>query len=173
MVWHQLELKKVWIWEHFRFWIFGRWMLGCSVGGCSTHNGRACALECRWQRCSSSRKALLPSAAVMCKRGKGGTCPMASRYDRWKFCGLVIPLAAWTQPHWNPVCPQTSRVTNFSWTWKQCASCFRVFFFFLFETGSFYIAQAGLKLEILLPQSPECWDYRHVLPHSASLPLFD
>jgi hypothetical protein len=27
-----------------------------------------------------------------------------------------------------------------------------------------YVAQAGLKLVILLPQPPKCWDYRQVLP---------
>jgi hypothetical protein len=28
-------------------------------------------------------------------------------------------------------------------------------------TGSHYIAQAGLQFPILLPQPPECWNYRH------------
>jgi hypothetical protein len=32
--------------------------------------------------------------------------------------------------------------------------------FLLFEMRSHYVAQAGLKLKILLPQSPHCWDYR-------------
>jgi hypothetical protein len=32
-----------------------------------------------------------------------------------------------------------------------------------FETGSYYVAQAGLKLKIFLPQPPKCWDYRHTL----------
>jgi hypothetical protein len=27
------------------------------------------------------------------------------------------------------------------------------------EKGSYYAAQAALKLMILLPQSPQCWDY--------------
>jgi hypothetical protein len=40
------------------------------------------------------------------------------------------------------------------------------FFLFFGETGSHYVAQAGLKLMILPLQPPECWDYRHVLPHS-------
>ncbi|EHB07938.1 hypothetical protein GW7_16975, partial [Heterocephalus glaber] len=36
------------------------------------------------------------------------------------------------------------------------------FLFFVFETGSHYVVQAGLKLTvILLPQPPKCWDYRH------------
>jgi hypothetical protein len=29
-------------------------------------------------------------------------------------------------------------------------------------TGSGYVAQASLKLTILLPQPPECWDYRQM-----------
>jgi hypothetical protein len=35
----------------------------------------------------------------------------------------------------------------------------------IFETRSCCVAHADLKLAILLPQSPECWDYRQ-----ASLP---
>jgi hypothetical protein len=29
-----------------------------------------------------------------------------------------------------------------------------------FETGSYNVAQVGLEFAILLPQPPECWDYR-------------
>jgi hypothetical protein len=32
------------------------------------------------------------------------------------------------------------------------------------ETRCHYVAQAGLKLEILLRQPPKCWDYRHAPP---------
>jgi hypothetical protein len=39
----------------------------------------------------------------------------------------------------------------------------------LLETGSRYVAQAGLKFLILLPQPPECWDFRHAPPGPASL----
>jgi hypothetical protein len=28
-----------------------------------------------------------------------------------------------------------------------------------FETGSHYITEVGLKLTIILPQPPECWDH--------------
>lgn len=31
-------------------------------------------------------------------------------------------------------------------------------FSFLFETRSWYIVQADLKLTLLLPQSPKCWN---------------
>jgi hypothetical protein len=41
------------------------------------------------------------------------------------------------------------------------------FCLFVFETGSCYVAQAGLKLVVLLLQPPECWDYRRALPHPA------
>jgi hypothetical protein len=37
------------------------------------------------------------------------------------------------------------------------------FLIYFFETGSHYVAQADLKFTILLPQSPQCWDYRDVL----------
>jgi hypothetical protein len=33
-----------------------------------------------------------------------------------------------------------------------------------FETGSQYVAQAGLQLKILPPQPPECWDYTCASP---------
>jgi hypothetical protein len=36
--------------------------------------------------------------------------------------------------------------------------------FFIFETGCHYLAQADLKLLILLPQPPGCWDYRCAPP---------
>lgn len=47
-----------------------------------------------------------------------------------------------------------------------------LFFFFSFflKTGSYYVAQAGPKLSTLLPQSPNCWDYKHVTtPVTSSL----
>jgi hypothetical protein len=36
----------------------------------------------------------------------------------------------------------------------------------VFESGSHHVTQAGLKFEIL-PQLPECWNYRHVPPGPA------
>jgi hypothetical protein len=35
--------------------------------------------------------------------------------------------------------------------------------YIILETGPFYVAQAGLERLMLLPQPPECWDYRYVL----------
>jgi hypothetical protein len=37
------------------------------------------------------------------------------------------------------------------------------------ETGSHYVTQAGLRLKILLPQPPQCWDYKCVPPCPASI----
>jgi hypothetical protein len=39
--------------------------------------------------------------------------------------------------------------------------------FLFFEIGSGCVAQVSLKLVILLPQTSECWDYRHILPYPA------
>jgi hypothetical protein len=36
-----------------------------------------------------------------------------------------------------------------------------------FGIGSHHVAQAGLKLMVLLPQPPECWDYSGVPPDPA------
>jgi hypothetical protein len=41
-------------------------------------------------------------------------------------------------------------------------------FVFFFETGFHCVAQAGLKLLILLPLPPDCWDYRYELQCSAA-----
>jgi hypothetical protein len=45
-----------------------------------------------------------------------------------------------------------------------CLTCPNFFFCYCFETGSYYVAQVGLELTILLPHSLECWDHRHVPP---------
>jgi hypothetical protein len=37
---------------------------------------------------------------------------------------------------------------------------------FWFWTGAHYVAQAGLKVIVLLPWPPETWDYSHVSPES-------
>jgi hypothetical protein len=41
------------------------------------------------------------------------------------------------------------------------------FSFFLFEMECHYAVQAGLELMMLLPQSPECWNYKRAPPHLA------
>jgi hypothetical protein len=45
-----------------------------------------------------------------------------------------------------------------TWHQKQAVSKLSLSFV-LFETGSHYVAQAGLELLILLAQPAECWDY--------------
>jgi hypothetical protein len=37
-------------------------------------------------------------------------------------------------------------------------------FLFIFEVRSYFVAQAALKLTVVLPQPPECWVYRCVPP---------
>jgi hypothetical protein len=44
---------------------------------------------------------------------------------------------------------------------------------FVVETGSHYVAQADFKLEILLPQFLEYWDYRRALPYVAGIWVFN
>jgi hypothetical protein len=48
---------------------------------------------------------------------------------------------------------------GYLWNLKFCSG------FFFSETSSPWVAQAGLEVKILLPQIPECWDYRHVPPY--------
>jgi hypothetical protein len=49
---------------------------------------------------------------------------------------------------------------------KDYLICFLLILGF-FEIGSWYVAQAGLKLMILLPQPLQCWDYRLWPPFTA------
>lgn len=41
-------------------------------------------------------------------------------------------------------------------------------FFFFFKQSLIKAVEDGLKLQILLPPSPHCWDYRHALPRPGS-----
>jgi hypothetical protein len=50
----------------------------------------------------------------------------------------------------------------------QSLLLFICLFVCLFETGSHYVSQAGLQLERVLPQPPECWDDRDASPCPAS-----
>jgi hypothetical protein len=53
-------------------------------------------------------------------------------------------------------------------SFKTIDNCFLFWGFgFILKTGSCYVAQAGLELTILLPQSSQYWDYRCVPPRSA------
>jgi hypothetical protein len=54
-----------------------------------------------------------------------------------------------------------------SYTKHEVVNVFICFFVSLFEIESCCVAQAGLKLLILLPQPGQCWDYRHTPPHPA------
>jgi hypothetical protein len=44
-----------------------------------------------------------------------------------------------------------------------------ILFILFFETRSCYVVQAGLELAVLLPQTSECWEFRHVPPYPAHL----
>jgi hypothetical protein len=44
--------------------------------------------------------------------------------------------------------------------------------FWFFETEPHFVAQIGIKLMIFLPQPPECWGYKCVLPHWLLIPPF-
>jgi hypothetical protein len=49
----------------------------------------------------------------------------------------------------------------------SCPQPFSRGFFCYFVTESHCVVQAGLKLAILLPQPPQCWDFRRTPPHLA------
>jgi hypothetical protein len=44
-----------------------------------------------------------------------------------------------------------------------------LFIYLFIEMWSYCVAQASLELKVLLPQPPECWDYRCVPPCLAAL----
>jgi hypothetical protein len=55
----------------------------------------------------------------------------------------------------------------------QLFSHFFSLFCLLFDSGSYYVSNAGLKLKILVPQSLECWDYSFEPPCPASKHFFN
>jgi hypothetical protein len=57
--------------------------------------------------------------------------------------------------------------------WKSMLEKNFSLLFWFFETESYSVLQAGLKLSILLLPSSECWAYRHVLPHPARKKSFE
>jgi hypothetical protein len=86
-------------------------------------------------------------------------------------CAQGGPLRRWTGrietaycSAWNP----SSLTLVFDNLTPSCLPPPFLFFYFV-ETGSPYVAHAGLNLVILLPQPPECWDYRRSPPYLASL----
>jgi hypothetical protein len=57
----------------------------------------------------------------------------------------------------------SSKVMEFLENYSECSGKKGKIHFLFLETGSGCVAQAGLELPILLPQSPKSWDYRHEL----------
>jgi hypothetical protein len=59
-------------------------------------------------------------------------------------------------------------------TIKLYVICQRLFSVaYVLAVASPYVAQAGLELILLLPQSSECLDYRSVPPHPAVIAYFE
>lgn len=67
-------------------------------------------------------------------------------------------------------CSSSKMVSNRIWA---PGSTVVLGFYFVLETGFCYVTQASLKLVvILLHKPPQCWDYRHVLPHLVTTVIF-
>jgi hypothetical protein len=68
---------------------------------------------------------------------------------------------------WNTCKESTSGPPTYSNIWMSVSSKSRFSFFsfnYFLKTGPCNVAQAGLKLSIVLPQTPDCWDYRCTPP---------
>lgn len=119
--------------------------------------------------------------------------PSQTPYDRHHFLSSCHPLASFR--HWGlnpgawlarqmlslsctlvPVLHRNMEICKdyrqllpgskwLAWVLNPCSPGSRSGLSVLFETKSCYTAQTGLKLIILLPQPPEHWNSRCVLPH--------
>jgi hypothetical protein len=81
---------------------------------------------------------------------------------------LQVPASTSAQSSTRPALEGEKILAPFCWISRIVSPCHPqknvsiFFFFFFFKIGSRYVAVAGLELMILLPQPPECWDYRCV-----------
>jgi hypothetical protein len=88
-----------------------------------------------------------------------------AHHDSWvTFCDLLCPP--------EPSCSRSSEPTHGVLVGAHATSNpFTFYFIYLFndelKTRSCYVTQPGLELPIVLPQPPECWDYRRAPPHLA------
>jgi hypothetical protein len=74
---------------------------------------------------------------------------LASREPiRWALCGTASVFL------WKTSCCLSVKVSRV-WVWKF-SSFLKFVYLFVFETGSHYVTQASLALEVLLPQPPKC-----------------
>jgi hypothetical protein len=95
---------------------------------------------------------LLETAVNTCSQGEAQTQPPGPQEE---------PALPYPTPD---VQPPGSEVTGFCPP-SLPSSLFSFLCSFLSLAGSCSVAKAGLELVILLPQPPECWDYRCAPPH--------
>jgi hypothetical protein len=96
----------------------------------------------------------------------------------WTIC----PGCTWTKIHLNSA-SQVAKIAGVSHPylvkssvfctgpvilWLPCFFSYLFIYYWVFETGFCFVAQAGLELSILLPLLTEGWHYRHEPPHSAT-----
>jgi hypothetical protein len=70
----------------------------------------------------------------------------------------------WLIPTVQPWAILKAKIWAYSPAWLLPHSPYIFPFFFSFQTGSHYVFQADLKLAILWPLPPKCWDYKCAPP---------
>jgi hypothetical protein len=104
-----------------------------------------------------------PPSPLSCK-GPGTLCGGAGGPSHRK--GGVTRPQSYARLHWRPGPWLQGRSSSSSifpglfFSQRSPIKSFQICIYSVLEAGSHYVAQAGLELSILLPQPPQCWDYR-------------
>jgi hypothetical protein len=121
-----------------------------------------------WSACpeDSSHLGWVPSVTWQgqhAEKGQAGCCLMTGLVGHGS---VPLPETPTPGPPKPPHPLLKGSFTPYKWCMTSCAICFVCVLALLFciETGSHSVVEAGLKLLILLPPPPQCWDYRSAPP---------
>jgi hypothetical protein len=122
-----------------------------------SHCGGSCSYENGW-RAMGHRPALWPQCWLLSPDYFSLDAERALRLGGRNYCFA----SSFFFPDAGDEIQSLSHARQVLYQWATSLALSFVFVYF-FETGSWYVVQAGLELAIFLLQTPECWDYRHNL----------